>query len=279
MFTTPFAFLAAPAGGGFDPDAQAYINAVIAAGGTLSGGNQAAVNTLFVDMKTAGIYSKTVVMYPYTGNVVDSNKLEAKNPGGSYSITFTGGWTFDSLGAKPNGTNAWGEVNMVANSALTNNNSAMLTYLGTDVSPGYGYVLDIGFPFDGSRQFHTFIGGANDADTNSYFYAYAGSEGTSRKTISVADIPSGIGSFIMNRRTSTELNIWYNGTKVGTASGTNTTSLPSTTLRLPSAPDFNTWSPRRHQFDWVGEGLNDTEAADLQTIVNNFQTALGRNTY
>lgn len=260
----------------YDADAQAYIDAVLAAGGTLSSGDQDAINTLFVDLKTAGIYIKTVAMYPYTGNVEDSNALEAKDPAGSYSITFTGGWTFNSSGATPNGTSGWAEVNMVASSALTNNDSALLTYLGTDVSPGYGYVLDIGFPYDGN-QFHTFIGGVNDADTNSYFYAYGGPP--SRIDISVANIPSGIGSFIMNRRTNTDFNIWYNGIKVGTESATNTTVLPNTTLRLPAAPDFNTWSPRRHQFDWVGSGLTDAQAGNLQTIVNAFQTALGRNTY
>ena len=60
MFT-PFAFIQtipAGGGGGGDADATAYINAVLAAGGELSAGQQTAINTFFVDLKSDGIYSK-----------------------------------------------------------------------------------------------------------------------------------------------------------------------------------------------------------------------------
>ena len=80
MFT-PFAFVksvaAAPA---FDSDAQAYLDAVVSLGGTTDTTIDNAVNTLFVDLKSAGLYSKIFAMYPMIGIASASQALNAKDP-------------------------------------------------------------------------------------------------------------------------------------------------------------------------------------------------------
>ena len=285
MFTTPFAFMAAPAGGGYDPDAQAYIDAVIASGGTLSSPNQDAINTLFVDLKTAGVYAKTVMMYPYTGNTQNSNAIEGLNPG-TNNITFntvTGSWTFNSNGATP-ATQGWATNGVYLNTVLTTNNAAIFSYLGTDNSFGGDYCIDFGSADDlGVNGLNGLIGGSSQPDSNSYFYNNDG--GTTRISVSSSSIPNGIGAILINRTSSTVFNVWRNGTKLATDTDTNGGVLPSVNPLYMPAPGnssisyVNKYSTRRHQFDWVGEGLNDTQAADLQTIVNDFQTSLGRNVY
>ncbi|CAB4157601.1 hypothetical protein UFOVP693_35 [uncultured Caudovirales phage] len=284
MFTTPFAFMAAPAGG-YDPDAQAYIDAVIAAGGTLSSPNQDAINTLFVDLKTAGVYAKTVMMYPYTGNTQNSNAIEGLNPG-TNNITFntvTGSWTFNSNGATP-ALQGWATNGVYLNTVLTTNNAAIFTYLGGTDNPFSGdYVIDFGTADNlGVNGLNGLIGGSSQPDQNSYFYNNDG--GATRIVISSSSIPNGIGAILINRTSANLFNVWRNGTKLATDTDTNGGVLPSVNPLYMPAPPFvidyvNKYSSRRHQFDWVGEGLNDTEATDLYTIVNDFQTALGRNVY
>lgn len=275
----------AAAGGGYDPDAQAYINAVIAAGGTLSSGDQDAIDTLFVDLKSAGIYDKTIYMYPYTGNVQNSNALEGKNPG-SNSITFntvSGSWTFNANGATP-AAQGWATNGVYLNSVMTLNNAALFTYLGTDNLFAGDYCIDFGTADDlGVNGLNSLIGGSSQPDSTSYFYNNDG--GATRITVASSSIPDGIGAFLLNRTSSTLFNVWRNGVKLATNTNTNTGSLPSVNPLYMPAPGssiisyVNKWTIRRHQFDWVGEGLNDTEAGNLFNIVNNFQTALGRNVY
>jgi hypothetical protein len=277
MFTTPFAFMAAPAGGGYDPDAQAYLDAVVAAGGTVNSTIEEATNTLFTDLKTAGIYTKTIAMYPYVGAVQNSCLIEAKLQT-AFNMVFNGGWTFSSLGVTPNGTSGWATNNMFADVSLSLNNNSLWTYIGTDPSQD-AYTADIGTnDYTVTNHLFSIIGGANAVgDTSSYF---DNASSTDRLTFNSATIPSALGFFGNNRTSSTNLNIWYNGTKVGTRTNANTSSLPNDKLQFPV--DGSTalqYSKRRHQFDWVGQGLNDTEAASFSTIVNAFQTALGRNVY
>ena len=104
MFNTPFAFMAAPAGGG-DPDAATYIAAVLAAGGTLSSPQQTAINTYFVDLKAEGLYSKLYYMHLFLGGVENSNKINAVNPG-TYDLGFQGTWTHATTGSSTTQNNA-----------------------------------------------------------------------------------------------------------------------------------------------------------------------------
>ena len=224
-------------------------------------------------------------MYPYVGGVQNAHKLEGKNPG-TYDITFTGGWTFNTLGSTPNGVNAWATNNMYLATTMTLNNATLFTYLGTDFSSAVGaYCVDFGTADSWDvNPFWALIGGNQVGDPYSYFYNNDGS--ATRMFVSPAVIPSGIGLFGYNRTSSTNSNIWKDGVKLATSTNTNTGVLPSVKpLYMPAAGGgtafdyINPWSQRRHQFDWVGEGLTDVEAEDLQTIINTFQTALGRNVY
>ena len=72
MFT-PFAFVKSAAG--FDPDAQAFINAT-----GISGSNATAINTLVVDLKSAGVYSKLQAAYPFIGGTAAAHKYNLINP-------------------------------------------------------------------------------------------------------------------------------------------------------------------------------------------------------
>jgi hypothetical protein len=268
----------------FDPDAATYLSAVIAAGGTLNPTISAATNTLFTDLKSTGLYGKTTMMYAYIGSTSASHSLEAKNPG-TNNISFNvsiGSWVHNSSGATP-GTECWATNNVYLNTASTLNNVSLFTYLGTDNSFGGDYCIDFGTTDDlGVNGVNGLIGGSSQPDTTSYFYNNDGS--ATRITISSASIPNGLGFFGYNRTTSTNFNVWRNGVKLATDTDTNIGVLPSLNPLYMPAPNnaiiyVNKWTTRRHQLDWVGEGLSDVDASTLSTIINAFQTALGRNTY
>lgn len=264
-------------GPAFDPDAAAYLSAVVTAGGTVTSPMSAATNNMFLALKSNGLYDKIITMYPYMGGVQNSCLVEGKLQT-QYNMTFNGGWTFNSSGATPNGTTGWATNNMFADTGLTLNNNSLWTYIGTDPAVT-SYHGEIGTN-DYTVPNHLFIilGGTNTAgDTSSYF---DNASSTDRLVFTSAVIPSALGFFGNNRVSSTDLNVWYNGTKIGTRTAANTSSLPNDKLQFPV--DGSTalqYGERRHQFDIVAEGLNDTEATNLSSIINAFQTALGRNTY
>lgn len=79
MIVYPFSFIQNPASGG-DADATAYLAAVVATGGTVDATITSAVNTLFTDLKTAGIYTKLDLLMPMVGATKASMLLNAKDP-------------------------------------------------------------------------------------------------------------------------------------------------------------------------------------------------------
>jgi hypothetical protein len=269
----------------FDADAAAYLDAVLTAGGTgITSTVSAATETLFTSLKSAGLYTKATMMYPYLGGVQNSNRLEAKNPG-TNNISFNvilGSWSHNISGSTP-GTQCWATNNVYINTASTLNNVSLFTYLGTDNPFGGDYCIDLGTTDDlGVNGLNGLIGGSSQPDSTSYFYNNDGS--ATRITVSSANIPNSLGFIGLNRTSSTNFNVWRNNVKLATDTDTNTGVLPSLNPLYMPAPGnviqyVDKYSQRRHQFDWLGSGLTDTEATNLSSIINTFQTSLGRNTY
>lgn len=101
----PVGILTAANGSNYDPDALAFFNRVTAAGGTLSNNEKTAVNTLVLNFKSAGIWSLMKAIYPMVGASAASCAQNLVSS--SFTGTFSGGWTFSSNGATPNGTTAY----------------------------------------------------------------------------------------------------------------------------------------------------------------------------
>ena len=104
-------------GPSFDPDATTYINAVIAAGGTLSPTQQTAIDTFYVGLKADGIYNKFYYLHLFFGGTAGSNAINAKNPG-TYNLSFQGTWTHSVTGSTTIQNNAnYAESGFVISSA------------------------------------------------------------------------------------------------------------------------------------------------------------------
>ena len=74
-----------------DPDAQAFLNAVVAAGGTINSTITEATDVLVSDLKTAGVWTKIDVFLPVLGGTANSHKINLVEPSNAtFDYTYFG---------------------------------------------------------------------------------------------------------------------------------------------------------------------------------------------
>ena len=125
-----------------DVDAQKYIDSA----GITNATEKTAICNCVKQLKDSSVWTKLDAIYPYLGSTSASCKWNLKNPVNSdtaFRLTFSGGWTFSSTGALPNGVNAYANTywNSVANAGTTN--ASMGVYLRNNTADGAK--IDIGF--------------------------------------------------------------------------------------------------------------------------------------
>jgi hypothetical protein len=259
----------------FDADAAAYLNAIILTGGTLSPTISAATNTLFTQLKGVGLYSKIFAFYPQLGASSGSNSINAKL-NTTYDLTWNGGFTWSSTGSTGNGTNGWANPNIPITTWITDPLSwHILAYQNTSNTPTGGDEHLLGsITTNGLLQ----LCNNNLGLGGNYFYragdATAGIFTSSGQT----------GSFMINKAGTTTADYWRNTDKVysingGTSPFDSTSPLAFWALYYSGSIYIGSYANQTFSFICLGSGLSDGEAANLQTIINTFQTSLGRNTY
>lgn len=260
----------------FDADAQAFFDRVTTAGGTLSTTEQNAVNTLVVQMKDDGIWSKMKVIYPMVGASAAACAQNLKSS--SFTGSFNGGWTFASTGVNGNGTNSFFNTAFNASTQLSNNNIHMSGYSRSQKYPNTGStpMIVMAALGSGSNLLDLEIINASSSNkTASYIYDYDPNKGI----LEVATTDT-LG-FYTNVRTSTSSHkIYKNGSVIATS---------TTASNYNSAPNFNLYLgalnnngsllfPNNviYAFASIGDGLTDTESSNFYTAVQAFQTTLSR---
>ena len=250
-----------------DADAQAFITAAAITDPT----QQTAIDTLVKGMKADGTWTKMKAIYPFVGGTATTHKYNLKDPrdlDAAFRLVFNGGWTHSSNGATPNGTNGYADTKLVPSSVLTLNSGHLSFYSRTNTSTG---VDDIASTVTGDIQNMRLIikfGASLFSDINST---------TQRVTVANAN---SLGFYQTSRTNSTSLKVYKNSSVFGSNTNANTGTQPITSLYL-SAAHFNAgvtnYSDRQCAFSSVGDGLTDTDAANLYTRVQAFQTSLSRN--
>ena len=253
-----------------DADAQAFITA----SGITDTTQQSAINTLVLNFKSYGIWSKMKAIYPMVGGNATAHKFNLKNPADSnaaFRLTFGGGWTHTSTGAKPNGTNAYADTKLNTLSSLTNNDYHLAHYSRTQKTTG-GEV-DLGCAEYGTAKMiaiDQYYAGAGKAFVT-------GDYNTSLIT-NLADTNT-LGLLVGSRTSQTSAKMFMNNVQRGsTLTLSNPNVQPNNTLYLGSShlmSDYE-YSSKECAFASIGDGLTDTEAANLYTAVQVFQTTLGR---
>jgi len=246
-----------------DVDAQAFITAA----GITDSTQKTAINTLVTDLKTYSIWNKMKAVYPMVGGTASTHKFNLKDPrdlDAAFRLVFSGGATHSSTGWTPNGTNGYADTKFLANTQYPNTTSKHLSfYLRTNNIPVNGDPVDMGaFNSGGGKDYllsknTTQIGMLSDI-------------------IVLNNAQTDAKGFSLVTRSSTTNNLFKGNTKLNTNTGTG---LNSPYNMYIGALNFNNpygYTNNEFAFASIGDGLNDTEASNLYTIIQNYQTILSR---
>ena len=253
--------------GGVDTDAQAFFDRVTAAGGSLTATEQTAVNTLVLDMKATGTWTGMKAIYPMVGGSAAACSQNLKSS--SFTATFTSGWSFSSLGVTPNGSSAYMNTGFIPSSNLSDNSTHGSIYLNTNNAPVSADPVDFG-SFNNTTQALTFAMSTATLSVTSRNLA---------ALIIAAAQPTRAGFGITTKTSATVTTLYKNGVSV--SSGNSGGILPLfdcylATLNLNGTPYSAGYTNNRIAFHSLGDGLTSTQAANLYTSVQTFQTTLSR---
>jgi hypothetical protein len=250
-------------------EAQTYMAAVIAGGGTLDATASGATYQLFYDLFNYGLWSKLYSFYPLLGgNSSGGQAVNGKTPG-TRNMTWNGGLTFSTNGVVSNGSTGWGNTNTTVGNAGSLNDFHMSFYSRTDQQVSFTQ-FDMGTYQDPNQRTQLNSRSTSD-DTRGVVNA------TTQETFSNT---SSQGLFTITRRSSTDTEFYKNSTSLGNSSVTST-SLPNGIIGLAvrywSVSDvISTPTTRQYAFVTIGSALTDSEVSNLYTAIQNFQTTLGR---
>jgi hypothetical protein len=237
----------------------------IAATGITASEQQAAINQLSTDLVNTGLMDKMYAVYPFVGGTSTTHQYNLKDPrdtNGSYRLTFSGGMTHSSTGVQFGGVN--GSANTWFNPSFFGvNNNCHISFYSRTLNSTTGYE----FGFNNSIILICNYGPQSQA---------YGGFGT---LISIANTNTR-GFFVNNSLSNVAL--FRNGSQL-----TNTTTAifnpntVATTYNLTLGADYRVsgaidFSTKECAFASIGRGLTTAEHQTFYTIVQNFQTTLGR---
>lgn len=254
--------------GGFDPDAQAFITAAAITNPT----QQQAINTLVVSLKGYGIWSKMKAIYPFVGGTASAHKFNLKDPrdlDAAFRLVFNGGWTHSANGALPS-LNGYSNSFLNANTILTNGNFHLSFYSRTN-STVNNYSADI--LMTGFYAASGWVSLRVNDKTLGIAYASFGNDNTE-----AAGASSTTSGYMVATETSNSLRkIFKNNLFLAQNTTTSSTALKSENITFAgSNVTGSNSSLNQCAFASIGNGLTDTEASNLYTLVQNYQVALNR---
>jgi hypothetical protein len=230
-----------------------------------------AINTLINGLKANNLWTKMKAVYPFVtdkslqADMAAQMKFNLVNPQDSdaaFRLAFSGGWTYSTNGAQPNGTNGYADTKLVENTILTLNSTHISIYSRTNAS---GLYADIGNNITAETNIFP--------NLSNTFYPRV-----QHGNLGLAINYNTAAMFIANRVLSTEVQGWRNNVKnilASNSTGKGTGSMFIGAMNTPTGALY--FSTKQLAFSTIGDGLSDAEAALLYQLVQEFQTTLSRN--
>ena len=265
-------------------ESEAYITAATIVDST----QQEAVRKMCFQLMNQGyLWGKIQAFYPFLGTTSAQHKWNAKNPldtNAAFRLQFFGGGTHSNLGYQCNGTNAYANTFFVPSANTSVENSGITLVSGTNNPAPNNNTLDFGSeqttPFPGFELSLRRRNGTVASDELVGFigtYTNASQNGVVRITDSdIRGATTFVSTSLSNRKLFQNGQLLITDTKI-------------TTNQLPTIPAYigclnNQGSPfgysnQRIQFTAIHQGLTDVEVVALHTIIDNFETAIGRKTW
>lgn len=250
------------AGGGDD-----FAGIFLSAAGITDPTITSAVYTLVNDLNGYGLWSKMLGIYPLVGGTASSHSWNLKDTT-KLKMRWVGGMTHDSNGVTGNGANSYGQPDITGVTGINATNYPPLTATNYGISiyqrnTSAEYVQQVGFGY-ANGYLHASYGGG----TTNYFRGITASPDN-------ATNPNKTGLFHMYGGSGVGSGI-VNGTKIVTGTGGQLPNTALGTFLWFAGNNGGGYSNRNFAFFTVSEYLNDTEAANLYTSIQKFQTTLNR---
>lgn len=228
-------------------------DAFIKAAGITDSTQQTAIKTLVNDLNGYGLWTKMKAIYPMVGGNATAHSYNLKDTT-KFQIAFSGGWTHDSTGALPNGTNAYGDTKLVGTVDILSSNAGMGIYSGTQgTSAG---------AFGTGPNYHIF---PRYTDNNTYYRLFNAS-GISNNNGSSLGLIHGYSN-------GTNSYGYYNSASIGSMVVNNSGDSLQNLWLARMAGNYDNHQLR---FAFASLYLTNTEAANLYTSIQKFQTTLNR---
>jgi hypothetical protein len=252
-----------------DPDAQAFLTATGITDATIT----SAINTYVLDLKGFGIWTKMKAIYPIVGGTAATHKFNLKDPrdlDAAFRLSFFGGITHSVNGMQGNAIN--GYIRTYFNPSIQLSNPAHLSLYVYDNLTTSTDQIDMGC-LDLSNRFLWISTRYNGSGFNNFL-----GRNTSGSVLQDAGINADARGQYQTNKVVTTAKLHKNGVVADTK--TDSQLQPNIEIYLLAYNNVGTpifYSNRTISLPKIGEGLTDTEAANLYTADQTLQTLLGRN--
>ena len=249
----------------FDADAQAFITATAITDST----QQSAINTLVLDLKSYGIWSKMNALYPMVGGTATTHKFNLKDPrdlNAAFRLQFNGGGTHSANGYLPNGTTGYADTFLTPTTSLTLNSTHISGYLRTSNA--------VDAPILSAENATTYNNGLYIWPKQVlYGYSVRISDNTSQGGGTNTD---DIRGFHLATRTASNIKKYILNNTQKFSVTTASISLNTSNIYIARSSNNANYFNNQIAFISIGDGLSDTEASNFYTSVQAFQTTLSR---
>jgi hypothetical protein len=257
-------------GKSYDLNAAEFFNATQ----VLTPVQKQAVNDLVKDLKGCGIWTKMKAVYPFVGGTNENpsphafNLKDPRDLDAAFRLVFEGGFTHSSDGVLSNGIDAYADSKFIPSTHLQ------------DI-----YSVNIGCYIKQANIGSSLMGGQTGSANRMRFNVINGtmegclySANVIRNFLPTVSVTTNLGFACIGRTNTTDMfgyigGIFYLGSS-GTTSGTSTVSTYIFAENNNDTP--SRYSNTLLNFAYISDGLSQQEATTLDTVVQRFQTTLGR---
>ena len=190
----------------------------------------------------------------------------------AFRLVFNGGWNMSSQGATPNGTNGYADTKLVPNTQLTLNSVSFSAYSRNNFTPTGDQSLGCSSsPINLPLLAQSFT---SSKVVNSYLYSFNAPD------VMVSSSGQNLAAmFITTRTAANNAKSFRNTTQLASVTTQGQTTQPTNNFFFGAFQGFNfitNYSSFQYAFAHIGDGLTDTEAAILYSLVQQYQTFLNR---
>ena len=250
---------------------SAFLTASAISDATIRGG----LNTFDIGLIANSLDTKMKALYPFVGGTASTHKfnfMDAADTNAAYRLQFLGSWTHSSTGALPNfGTNAYANTFLNPTTSLTSS-LGLSYYSRTNANTALDQV-DIG-AITGLNYFYLTTQYNVTGLVNRFFGRCTNS------TVAINTANADARGYYYLGKTGNGANLFKsfkNGVVQDTQTGAGVN--PNNTVYVGAANNSGSaafYTNRECAFATISDGLTDAEATNCYTLVQQFQTTLGR---